>query len=72
MGLDDNWQKCGQLNGQRSFHDADGNPIIDTTKFPNMSAMTAHGKIDDENAAMLGLIPQVIPEEGTTLLLFII
>eukprot|EP00729_Bicosta_minor_P007317 gene7317-8221_t len=43
VGLDDNWQKCGQLNGQRSFHDADGNPIIDTTKFPNMSAMTAHG-----------------------------
>ena len=40
---DDNWQKCGTLNGQRAFHDADGNPLIDTQKFPSLSAMTAHG-----------------------------
>ena len=43
MAQDDGWQKCGSLVGQRSFHDADGNPLIDTSKFPDMSAMTAHG-----------------------------
>jgi alpha-galactosidase len=43
VGLDDGWQKCGSLDGQRSFHDADGNPVIDLEKFPNMTAMTSHG-----------------------------
>ena len=43
VGLDDNWQKCGTLNGQRGFHAADGTPLIDTEKFPSMSGMTAHG-----------------------------
>ena len=42
IGLDDNWQKCGAgING--SFHDADGHPIVDETKFPSMKAMCDYG-----------------------------
>ena len=44
VGLDDGWQKCGAgINS--SFHDAQGNPIIDVTKFPDMGGMVAkaHG-----------------------------
>ena len=40
VGLDDGWQKCGAgVNG--SFHTAEGDPIIDATKFPDMKAMVA-------------------------------
>lgn len=40
VGLDDGWQKCGAgVNG--SFHDAHGNPIIDTKKFPDMAGMVS-------------------------------
>eukprot|EP01061_Rhynchopus_euleeides_P036024 TRINITY_DN606_c0_g1_i4.p2 TRINITY_DN606_c0_g1~~TRINITY_DN606_c0_g1_i4.p2 ORF type:complete len:413 (+),score=166.13 TRINITY_DN606_c0_g1_i4:47-1285(+) len=42
MGLDDNWQACGDgVNG--SFHDASGVPLVNTDTFPDMKAMTAHG-----------------------------
>jgi alpha-galactosidase len=38
--LDDGWQACGQgVNG--SFHDANGYPIMDPVKFPNVTAMAA-------------------------------
>lgn len=38
--LDDGWQACGQgENG--GFHDADGNPMMDLAKFPNVSSMTS-------------------------------
>ena len=43
IGLDDNWQACGTgLNG--SFHDANGNPLINTTLFPDLKAMTSYGQ----------------------------
>eukprot|EP00937_MAST-01D_sp_MAST-1D-sp2_P001739 g1739.t1 len=41
-GLDDNWQQCG-AGVDKSFHDADGNPIVNTKTFPDMKAMTDHG-----------------------------
>eukprot|EP00729_Bicosta_minor_P003802 gene3802-21200_t len=41
--LDDAWQAC-DTGVNRSFHDAEGNPLIDLNAFPNMSAMTAFGK----------------------------
>eukprot|EP01064_Diplonema_japonicum_P031122 TRINITY_DN546_c5_g1_i1.p1 TRINITY_DN546_c5_g1~~TRINITY_DN546_c5_g1_i1.p1 ORF type:complete len:454 (+),score=117.55 TRINITY_DN546_c5_g1_i1:70-1362(+) len=42
VGLDDNWQACGAgVNG--SFHDEQGNPIINLKTFPDMKAMTSHG-----------------------------
>jgi alpha-galactosidase len=42
VGLDDFWQACGAgVNG--SFHDIDGNPLVNETRFPNMTAMTEHG-----------------------------
>jgi hypothetical protein len=41
--LDDAWQAC-DAGVNRSFHDAEGNPLIDLKAFPNMSAMTALGR----------------------------
>lgn len=41
-GLDDNWQQCG-AGAFGSFHDAQGNPIINVTRFPDMKAMTDYG-----------------------------
>ncbi len=42
IGLDDAWQACGTgIDG--SFHDADGAPIVNTTRFPSLKAMNALG-----------------------------
>ena len=41
-GLDDNWQACGAGFNQ-SFHDKDGNPLVNKTRFPDMAAMTKEG-----------------------------
>ena len=41
-GLDDNWQACG-AGPQDSFNDENGAPLINTTTFPDMKAMTDHG-----------------------------
>ena len=40
-GLDDVWQKCGKYgpNGY-TYHDANGAPVVDEAKFPDMKAMT--------------------------------
>lgn len=39
-GLDDGWQACGAgVNG--SFHAADGYPLVDMSKFPDMRAMVS-------------------------------
>eukprot|EP01052_Picozoa_sp_SAG31_P004901 SAG31_NODE_208_length_20313_cov_6.143119_18_plen_292_part_00 len=45
IGIDDGWQACGTgING--SFHDAQGHPLINLTRFPDMRAMNmqAHAK----------------------------
>lgn len=40
VGVDDGWQACGSgWNG--SFHTQDGRPLVNLTRFPSMSAMTA-------------------------------
>ena len=40
IGMDDNWQACGTgVNG--SFHAADGTPLWNTTRFPDVRAMNA-------------------------------
>ena len=40
IGIDDGWQSCGKgVNG--SFHDAQGRPMVDTEKFPDMKGMNA-------------------------------
>jgi len=43
-GLDDCWQLCNSGPGGKGWHDANGNPIIDTSAnhFPDMKKMTAH------------------------------
>lgn len=41
IGLDDNWQKCGHYGPDNStYHDENGNPIINTDRFPDMKKMT--------------------------------
>jgi len=43
VGLDDNWQDCQPAGkGGYSYHDADGNPLINHDRFPDLAAMTAH------------------------------
>ena len=45
VGLDDVWQKCGSYGPMNwTYHDENGNPVVDVTRFPNMSALpgTAH------------------------------
>ena len=43
VGLDDNWQKCSPPGsvGAR-YHDPSGKPLVNTERFPDMAAMTAH------------------------------
>jgi len=41
-GLDDNWQQC-HAGAFDSFHDANGNPLINTDRFPDMKSMTDYG-----------------------------
>ena len=39
-GLDDAWQACGTgVDG--SFHNAQGAPLVNKTKFPDMAAMVS-------------------------------
>ena len=41
VGLDDNWQQCGKgING--SFHNAQGQPLINHKTFPDMAAFNQH------------------------------
>mmetsp|Transcript_65527 Transcript_65527/g.189925 ORF Transcript_65527/g.189925 Transcript_65527/m.189925 type:complete len:416 (+) Transcript_65527:116-1363(+) len=40
VGLDDAWQACGDHDGY-NYHDALGRPVVNTTRFPDMAAMTA-------------------------------
>jgi alpha-galactosidase len=42
IGLDDGWQDCG--NGlNHTYHSADGTPLVNATRFPDMGAMVAAG-----------------------------
>ena len=44
VGLDDNWQSCGDKNAAPGmhYHDKDGKPIVNHGRFPDFKAMTAH------------------------------
>ncbi len=39
VGLDDGWQACG-AGSDGGYHNASGYPIVNTTRFPDMRAMT--------------------------------
>ena len=43
VGLDDGWQLDNSGPGGKGFHNATGGPIVDTTRFPDLAAMTAFG-----------------------------
>lgn len=40
VGLDDAWQQCG-AGVNHGYHRADGSPIVNTTRFPDLASMTA-------------------------------
>jgi alpha-galactosidase len=41
VGLDDNWQACGSYGPQKyTYHDAAGDPVVNTQRFPSMKNMT--------------------------------
>ena len=44
MGIDEGWEGCGEgINGTQ--HDAQGNPVINVKKFPDMSGLVADGEV---------------------------
>ena len=42
LGVDEGWEGCGQ-GYNHTQHDINGFPIVDLTKFPNMSSTVAYG-----------------------------
>lgn len=48
--IDDGWQLCNSGPGGKGFHNASGYPIVNTSRFPSMAAMTS-------KARSLGLQP---------------
>mmetsp|Transcript_42432 Transcript_42432/g.99839 ORF Transcript_42432/g.99839 Transcript_42432/m.99839 type:complete len:180 (-) Transcript_42432:958-1497(-) len=43
-GLDDCWQLCGSYGSENyTYHDSNGRPQVDTSKFPDLKAMTDAG-----------------------------
>merc|ERR1719502_1688617 len=42
VGLDDNWQDCKAGKDGNHYHDANGNPVVNLQRFPDMKAMTDH------------------------------
>ena len=42
VGVDDGWQACG-TGWDKSFHAQDGTPLVNLTKFPNLTSMVAYG-----------------------------
>ena len=41
IGLDDAWQLCGNYGSNNyTYHDDNGNPIVNTTRFPSFNKMT--------------------------------
>lgn len=40
VGLDDNWQNCKAGADGNHYHDADGNPVVNLDRFPDMKKMT--------------------------------
>ena len=42
VGLDDVWQQCGSYGPQNwTYHDANGYPVVNLAKFPNMTNLPA-------------------------------
>ena len=43
-GIDDGWQACYSGPGGVGFHNASGYPIVNTTRFPDLRALTARAR----------------------------
>jgi hypothetical protein len=50
-GVDDGWQLCDSFHVMPSntsaFHDAGGHPIVNTTKFPDLKALSSYAESKD-------------------------
>ena len=55
VGLDDNWQLCGAGAKPWTDHDANGDPVINTARFPSLSNMTAYAHSLGLNAGWVRL-----------------
>jgi alpha-galactosidase len=53
VGLDDGWQACHAGVGG-GFHRADGTPIVNTTRFPDLAAMVDHAHALNLTAGFYG------------------
>jgi alpha-galactosidase len=42
IGIDEGWECCG-CGIDHTQHDAQGNPVVDTKKFPDMGKLVAYG-----------------------------
>ena len=42
MGIDEGWEGCGQ-GVNKTQHDANGNPVINTYRFPDMAKLVEFG-----------------------------
>ena len=42
LGVDDGWQACG-AGHKKSFHAADGTPVVNRSKFPDLKALVNYG-----------------------------
>lgn len=55
VGLDDCWQSCGSYGPNNyTYHLADGTPVVNTTRFPSLAAMTAHAHALNLTAGFYG------------------
>ena len=61
VGLDDNWQQCSTAKGGLRFHDQAGTPLVNTERFPDMAAMTAHAHKLGLTAGWCGNLPLPLP-----------
>lgn len=44
IGIDEGWEGCGRgVNG--SYHDMDGNPLVDLTRFPDMAGLVRRARM---------------------------
>jgi alpha-galactosidase len=66
VGLDDNWQACGSPSAAPGmhYHDAQGNPLVNLDRFPNMTGMTSHAHSLGLKSGWYGAFRHVVFSNG--------
>lgn len=57
VGLDDNWQECGAGAKPWTYHDANGDPVVNTGRFPSLLNMTSYAHSLGLKAGWVSLRP---------------